>query len=143
MIQNYFFELKKLEMNLRKFPPKFPPGHIFKGRARSRSPRPLNTPPLNRSKGVNSCEANVVVAPNAPSHQSWKEVAKLLSPKVLALERTKTTIQDFMEDDRITVQLPKNTHYLPHFKSVAESFVQKKATDSRSASQTIRMSGSV
>ena len=116
-------EKERCEM-LRKFPPTFPPGHIFKRRARSRSPRPLNTPPLNRSKGVNSCEANVVVAPKAPSHQSWKEVAKLLSSKVLALERTKTTIQDFMEDDRITVQLPKNTHYLPHFKSVAASFAK-------------------
>ena len=50
----------------------------------------------------------------------------MLSSKVLALERTRTTFEDFMQDDRITVQLPKDTFHVQHFKSVAESLIQAK-----------------
>ena len=49
----------------------------------------------------------------------------MLSPQVLDLERTWHTFKDLLEDDRITVHLPKNTYCLPHFKSVAASLVQK------------------
>ena len=50
----------------------------------------------------------------------------LIIQKVFDLERTRTTIKNFMEDDCVNVQLPTNTYEFQHFKSVAASLMREK-----------------
>lgn len=45
-------------------------------------------------------------------------VRKVLSKKVLRLERTATVFRELVDDLRISVNLPSNTHYIQHAKGV-------------------------